>query len=55
MCFSFVDVYQCCVIPVTTGIVRVLENEFPNYGYCGFSVLKTGAGGAVDISGRRKG
>ena len=55
ICFSFVSVYQCCVIPVTTGIVRVLENEFPNCGYCGFSVLKTGAGGAVDISGRRKG
>ena len=55
MCFSFVNVYQFGVIPVTTGTVRVLEYELPNYVYCGCLELKTGAGGAVDISGRCQG
>jgi hypothetical protein len=55
MCFSFVDVYQFCVIPVTTGTVRVLENEFPNCGYSGCLEQKTGAGSAVDFVGRCQG
>ena len=55
MCFSFVDVYQFRVIPVTTGAVRVLGDELPNYDYCGCLELKTGAGGAVDIYERCQG